>query len=85
MLLRQHGGGTDTEIGVSTKSGPLRKKIPSAPAGDRTRDLPITSPALYHCAVSGTNIVCLRRPNMMYLISDHTVGDTTKHVPTRLK
>ena len=42
-------GGTDTEIRVSTESWPWRRKIlnsPAAPAGIRTHDLSVTSPAL---------------------------------------
>ena len=40
-------GGTDTEIRVSTEdAGAGEENCPAAPAGIRTRDLLITSPAL---------------------------------------
>ena len=36
----------DTEIRVNTESYPGEENTPAAPAGIRTRDLSITSPAL---------------------------------------
>ena len=44
VLLRKHGGGTDTEIGENGDPG--EENSPAAPAGIRTRDLSIASPAL---------------------------------------
>ena len=43
-VTQKYGGGTDTEIRVSTES--REENSPAAPAGIRTRDLSITSPAL---------------------------------------
>ena len=39
-------GGTDTEIRVNTENYLGEENTPAAPAGIRTRDLSITSPAL---------------------------------------
>ena len=47
VLLRYKEGETDTEIRVSTeKVDPEMETSPAAPAGTRTRDLSVTSPAL---------------------------------------
>ena len=42
-LLRQHRGGTDTEIESAQKVDPAEVNSPAALAGIRTRDLSITS------------------------------------------
>ena len=55
--------------GCQTKESALKadtggEKCPAAPAGDQTRDLPITSPALYHWAASSPRVngqSCLTR------------------------
>ena len=44
--LRKHGGGTDTEKVSAHKVNSGEENSPAAPAGIRTRNLWITSPAL---------------------------------------
>ena len=46
VLLRYHGGGTDTA--TAQKVDPGEENVPTAPARAQTRDLSITIPALYH-------------------------------------
>ena len=55
---------TDTEMRVSTESWPWRKKnFPAAPAGNRTRDLSITSPALcvWQSSQGGASLLSKKR------------------------
>ena len=61
LLLRKHGGETDTKIGVSTKKVDRGKdKSPAVPDGTQTRDLSITSPSLYHWAIPAPQYISLR-------------------------
>ena len=46
MPLPKHGGGTDTELESAYKADSGEVNSPAAPAGIRTRNLSITSPAL---------------------------------------
>ena len=51
VLLRKHGVGTDIEEESAQKVNSGEENSPAAPAGTRTRNLSITSPALYQQAI----------------------------------
>ena len=50
--LRQQGGGTDTEYESAHKVNCGEENPPAPPAGNRTHDFPITSPALQQLSYS---------------------------------
>ena len=52
LPLQLQGGGTDTEQESARKVNSGEENSPAAPAGILTRNLSITSPALYHQAIS---------------------------------
>ena len=52
--LREHGGGTNTELESAHEVNSGEEKSPAAPAGIRTRNLSITDPALLSTTYPGS-------------------------------
>ena len=59
VALRQLGGGTDTEEESAQKVNSGEENSPAAPAGTRTRNLSITSPALYQQVILAPTLVMM--------------------------
>ena len=65
--LRQHGGGTDTELESAQKVNPAKGNSPAASAGIRTRSLSITSPELLPTSYPGLDF-----NGQMYILWNRT-------------
>ena len=69
--LRKHGGGTDTEKVSAHKVNSGEENSPAAPAGVRTRNLSIRSPALLPTSYPGS-VTCRKHNQPLFLTLEGT-------------